>query len=167
MFNGARIGIGAQVDFHAVVFVNTTVPAGTAVPMSWFAGGDPAQLVAPGDWSRIRELMGPLDYASTVFGVGETDTLMDIAQRYARSLALHNRDRVLPPGLHDQLTVPSTHHAGSKRTAGTSAPAAERLSARSMHKGRTSQKRQRVHREHDLRASRHPRRACRTADAPS
>ncbi len=128
VFNGARIEIGAQVEFHAVVFVNTTVPAGTAVPMGWFAGGDPAQLVAPGDWSRIRELMGPLDYAGTVFGVGETDTLMpDIAQRYARSLALHNRDRVLPPGLHDQLTVPSTHHAGSKRTAVTSTPAAERL----------------------------------------
>ena len=31
--------------------------------MNWFAGGSPAELVAPGEWDRIRELMGPLDYA--------------------------------------------------------------------------------------------------------
>ena len=105
VFNGARVEVGAEVEFHAVVHVNTVVVAGIAVPMGWFAGGDSAELVAPGDWERIRELMGPLDYAGTVFGVGDTDTLMpDIARRYARSLALHNRDHVLPPGQHDPLS---------------------------------------------------------------
>lgn len=103
VFNGARIGSGAELEFHAVVHVNTVVPAGTAVPMGWFAGGDPAELVAPGDSERIRELMGPLDYAGTVFGVGEGDNPMpDIARRYARGLALHNRDRVLLPDQHEQ-----------------------------------------------------------------
>jgi hypothetical protein len=117
----ARIEVGAQVEVHAVVFVNTVVPAGMAVPMGWFAGGDPAQLVAPGDWERIRGLMGPLDYAGTVFGVGETDTLMpDIARRYTRSLALHNRDRVLPPGLHDRLADDtSTQRPAPKWTTAT------------------------------------------------
>lgn len=120
VFNGARIEVGAEVEFHAVVHVNTVVAAGTAVPMGWFAGGDPAELVAPGDWARIRELMGPLDYAGTVFGVGDTDTVMpDIARRYARSLALHNRDRVLPPGQHDPLSHepvdPQTGAAGNHR----------------------------------------------------
>jgi carbonic anhydrase/acetyltransferase-like protein (isoleucine patch superfamily) len=104
VFNGARVGVGAEIDFHAVVHVNTVVPAGTAVPMGWFAGGDPAQLVAPGDRDAIRELMGPLDYAGTVFGVGESGNGMpDIARRYARALALHHRDSVLPTGQHDRL----------------------------------------------------------------
>ena len=105
VFNGARIETGAEVEFHAVVYVNTVLPAGVAVPMGWFAGGDPAELVAPGDWERIRDLIGPLDYPGTVFGVGGgTDHTPDIARRYARGLALHRRDTVLPPGQHDQLT---------------------------------------------------------------
>lgn len=104
VFNGARIEVGAGVEFHAVVGVNTVLPAGVVVPMGWFAGGDPAELVGPDEWERIRELMGPLDYAGTVFGVGAAGSAMpDIARRYARSLALHSRDRVLPPGQHDLL----------------------------------------------------------------
>lgn len=42
--------------------------------MGWFAGGRPAELVAPGDWDRIRAIMGPLDYPGTVFGVAASDT---------------------------------------------------------------------------------------------
>jgi gamma-carbonic anhydrase len=104
VFNGARIEAGAEVEFNAVVYVNTTVPAGTAVPMGWFAGGQPAELVPPADWERIRAIMGPLDYLGTVFGIGAAqDMLMpDIARRYARGLALHGRDRIVP----DQRHVP-------------------------------------------------------------
>ncbi len=101
VFNGARLGLGAEVEFHAVVGVNTVVPAGVAVPMGWFAGGDPAELVAPGDWAAIQALLGPLDYPGTVFGVGDNDRSMpDIAQRYSRSLALHGRDRILSDARH-------------------------------------------------------------------
>ncbi|WP_300008776.1 gamma carbonic anhydrase family protein [Pseudonocardia sp.] len=104
VFNGARVGVGAEIDFHAVVHVNTVVPAGMAVPMGWFAGGDPAELIAPGDRERIRERLGPLDYPGTVFGIGETDAPMpDIARRYARSLALHRQDQILPPHQHERL----------------------------------------------------------------
>ena len=104
VFNGARVERGAQLDFHTVVFVNTVVPAGTAVPMGWFAGGDPAELVSPSEQERIRALMGPLDYAGTVFGVsGGNDVVPDIARRYSRSLALHQRDQVLPAGQHERL----------------------------------------------------------------
>ncbi|MFC5950061.1 gamma carbonic anhydrase family protein [Pseudonocardia lutea] len=116
VFNGARVEVGAEIDFHAVVHVNTRVPAGTFVPMGWFAGGDPAELVAPGEHERIRELLGPLDYAGTVFGVGDTDTPMpDIARRYARSLALHHRDTVLLPSQHDVLPEESAEGSGSHR----------------------------------------------------
>ena len=100
VFNGARIEAGAEVGFNAVVYVNTVVPAGTAVPMGWFAGGHPAELVAPGDWDRIRSIMDPLDYPGTVFGVGASSPMPDIARRYARGLALHHRDRILPDERH-------------------------------------------------------------------
>jgi len=102
VFNGARIETGAEVEFNAVVYVNTVVPSGVAVPMGWFAGGEPAELVPPQDWERIRAIMGPLDYAGTVFGVGgngaggERTLMPDVARRYARGLALHHQDRVLP-----------------------------------------------------------------------
>jgi carbonic anhydrase/acetyltransferase-like protein (isoleucine patch superfamily) len=103
VFNGARIEQGAEVEFNAVVYVNTVVPAGTAVPMGWFAGGQPAELVAPGDWDRIRAIMGPLDYPGTVFGVGDSDTsslMSGVARRYARGLALHHQDHIVPDERH-------------------------------------------------------------------
>ena len=100
VFNGARIETGAEVEFNAVVYVNTVVPSGTAVPMGWFAGGQPAELVAPGDRDRIRAIMGPLDYPGTVFGVGADVQMPDIARRYARGLALHHRDHILPDNRH-------------------------------------------------------------------
>ena len=102
VFNGARIETGAEVEFHAVVYVNTVVPAGTAVPMGWFAGGQPAELVPPDNWDRIRAIMGPLDYPGTVFGIGAGQALMpDIARRYARGLALHQRDNIIPDFGHE------------------------------------------------------------------
>jgi gamma-carbonic anhydrase len=100
LFNGARLGAGAEVGFGAMVHVNTVVPPGVEVPMGWFAGGDPAQLVPPGDWERISELSGPLDYEGTVFGVSEPrdeSPTRQIAQRYARGLALHRYDQVVEP----------------------------------------------------------------------
>jgi gamma-carbonic anhydrase len=106
VFNGARIEARAEIEFHAVVYVNTVVPAETAVPMGWFAGGQPAEVVPPGDWDRIRAIMGPLDYPGTVFGIGATDSgslMPDIARRYARGLALHHKDRIVP----DQRHVPA------------------------------------------------------------
>src|SRR5947207_15468437 len=63
VFNGARIETGAEVEFHAVVYVNTVVPAGMAVPMGWFAGGQPAELVPPVDWDRNRARMRLLGVA--------------------------------------------------------------------------------------------------------
>jgi carbonic anhydrase/acetyltransferase-like protein (isoleucine patch superfamily) len=107
VFNGARIETGAEVEFNAVVYVNTVVPAGTAVPMGWFAGGQPAELVPPGDWDRIRAIMGPLDYSGTVFGVGANgaDPVMsDVARRYARGLALHHQDHIVPDVRHQPVS---------------------------------------------------------------
>lgn len=100
LFNGAHLGAGAEVEFGAVVHVNTLIPPGVAVPMGWFAGGNPAELVPPADWDRIRAIMGPLDYPGTVFGVSATpgqSAMPDIARRYARALALHRYDEAFDP----------------------------------------------------------------------
>ena len=106
VFNGARIEAGAEVEFHAVVYVNTTVSSVVEVPIGWFAGGRPAQLVAPSDWDRIHTLMGPLDYPGTVFGVGGGDAppqMTDIAHRYARALALHHKDHIVAERHHPSV----------------------------------------------------------------
>ena len=98
VFSGARIGAGAEAGFHAVVYVSTVVPSGVAVPMGWFAGGQPAELAAPGDRDRIRAIMGPLGYPGTVFGVAASGTstpMSGVACRYARGLALTGP---APPG---------------------------------------------------------------------
>ena len=112
VFNGARIEQGAEVEFNAVVYVNTVVPSGVAVPMGWFAGGEPAELIAPGDWDRIRAIMGPLDYPGTVFGVAASGTgtpMSDVARRYARGLALHHQDHIVP----DERHTPSDQNPSS------------------------------------------------------
>jgi hypothetical protein len=47
--------------------------------------------------------MGPLDYPGTVFGVGAGDTgppMSDVARRYARGLALHHQDHIVPDHRH-------------------------------------------------------------------
>jgi gamma-carbonic anhydrase len=123
LYNGAHLETGTEVEFGAVVSVNTRVPAGVAVPMGWFAGGDPAELVSPGDWDRIRALMGPLDYPGTVFGVspqpGES-AMPDIARRYSRALALHRYDVAMDPGRH--LTPPE--HTEEREVPAARRPAA-------------------------------------------
>jgi gamma-carbonic anhydrase len=115
VFNGARIEAGSEVEFNAVIYINTVVPSGTAVPMGWFAGGQPAELVPPGNWERIRAIMGPLDYPGTVFGVGTSHTgspMPDIARRYSRGLALHRNDHIVP----DQRHIPSAQDSGVEQS---------------------------------------------------
>jgi carbonic anhydrase/acetyltransferase-like protein (isoleucine patch superfamily) len=117
VFSGARVGQGAEIDFHAVVHVNTVILPGVVVPMGWFAGGDPADLVPPGDAQRIRDLMGPLDYPGTVFGVGEGGTPMaDMARRYARGLAVHHNDHILEDVHHRVADGASTGTRRTRRT---------------------------------------------------
>ncbi len=44
---------------------------------------------------NAAELRHHVDYPGTVFGVGASSLMPDIARRYARGLALHHRDHVL------------------------------------------------------------------------
>ena len=130
VFNGSRIEVGAEIEFHAVVYVNTVVPAGTAVPMGWLAAGDPAELLGPDERARIRDVMGPLDYSGTVFGVAGGDSVVpDIARRYARALALHSRDTILPPDRHEEISSRASDAPTTRggRRASLATPSEDRL----------------------------------------
>lgn len=110
IYNGARLGTGADVGVGAVVHVGTVLPPGTTVPMGWFAGGDPVELIPPQEREHIATAMRPLDYAGTVFGVTEApgeSMMAQIAQRYARALALHRYDLDVTPELINQPRSPN------------------------------------------------------------
>jgi gamma-carbonic anhydrase len=81
--------------------------------------------VTPGDWDRIRAIMGPLDYPGTVFGVGASDTgkpMSDVARRYARGLALHHRDHIVPDERHMLAQQDAHEPAGMRPRAGPAGP---------------------------------------------
>ncbi len=99
IFNGARIGVRAEVRINGVVHLNTALPPDTTVPIGWVAVGDPAEILPPGEHERIWAIQEPLDFPRTVFGLerapaGET-IMPEMTRRYARALARHREDRIL------------------------------------------------------------------------
>ncbi|WP_211109644.1 gamma carbonic anhydrase family protein [Azospirillum oleiclasticum] len=102
VFNGARIGRGAEVRINGVVHLRTVLPAGATVPIGWIAVGDPASILPPHEHDRIWAVQKPLEFPKYVFGVErplEGSTIMPtVMPRYARALAAwHAEDRELPP----------------------------------------------------------------------
>ena len=99
VFNGARIGRGAEVRINGIVHIRTALPAWATVPLGWIAVGDPAQILPPDQHDAIWAVLKPLDFPRYVFGVErapEGQTIMpDVMPRYARALARrHAADRV-------------------------------------------------------------------------
>ena len=47
VFNGVRIGRGAEVRINGIVHVKTVLPAGATVPLGWIAVGSPAEILPP------------------------------------------------------------------------------------------------------------------------
>jgi carbonic anhydrase/acetyltransferase-like protein (isoleucine patch superfamily) len=100
VFNGARIGRGAEVRINGIVHIRTALPAWATVPLGWIAVGDPAQILPPDQHDAIWAVLKPLDFPRYVFGVDrapEGQTIMpDVMPRYARALARwHAGDRVI------------------------------------------------------------------------
>ena len=97
IFNGARIGERSEVRINAVVHLRTTLPPETTVPIGWVAVGDPAQLLPPDAHERIWAAQRELDFPGYVFGLDrETpDLMVQLTERYGRSLARHADDRRL------------------------------------------------------------------------
>jgi carbonic anhydrase/acetyltransferase-like protein (isoleucine patch superfamily) len=98
VFNGARIGTGAEVRINGVVHLRTTLAPDTVLPIGWIAVGDPAEILPPMDHERIWAIQEPLDFPRTVFGLerAPSEQLMpELTIRYARALAQHREDKVL------------------------------------------------------------------------
>jgi carbonic anhydrase/acetyltransferase-like protein (isoleucine patch superfamily) len=95
IFNGARIGDRCEVRINAVVHLRTELPAETVVPIGWVAVGDPLQILAPERHEQIWEAQKELDFPGYIFGIDRDtpDLMVQLTERYARSLARHAHDR--------------------------------------------------------------------------
>jgi carbonic anhydrase/acetyltransferase-like protein (isoleucine patch superfamily) len=97
VFNGARIGERAEVRINAVVHLRTVLPADAVVPIGWVAVGDPVLILSPDRHDEIAAAQRELDFPGYVFGVDRDtpDVMVQLTERYGRSLARHADDRVL------------------------------------------------------------------------
>jgi carbonic anhydrase/acetyltransferase-like protein (isoleucine patch superfamily) len=97
VFNGARVGERSEVRINGVVHLRTALPAETTVPIGWIAVGDPVQILPPDRHDEIWTAQRELDFPGYVFGLDrETpDLMVQLTERYGRSLARHADDRHL------------------------------------------------------------------------
>jgi carbonic anhydrase/acetyltransferase-like protein (isoleucine patch superfamily) len=95
IFNGARIGDRSEVRINAVVHLRTTLPPDSVVPIGWIAVGDPLQILSPDQHERIWEAQQELDFPGYIFGIDRDtpDLMVQLTERYGRSLARHAHDR--------------------------------------------------------------------------
>lgn len=95
VFNGARIGDRSEVRINAVVHLRTSLPEETVVPIGWIAVGEPLQVLPPERHEEIWASQRELDFPGYVFGVDRDtpDVMVQLTQRYGRSLARHADDR--------------------------------------------------------------------------
>ena len=97
VFNGARIGERSEVRINAVVHLRTVLPPETVVPIGWVAVGDPVQILPPDRHEEIWAAQKELDFPGYVFGLDRDtpDLMVQLTERYGRSLARHADDRQL------------------------------------------------------------------------
>lgn len=99
VFNGARLGAGAEVRINAVVHIRTAIEPKSVVPIGWIAVGDPAKILPPDQHDAIWSVQRTLDFPKYVFGLDrprDDGSIMPAAMsRYARALARHRDDRAL------------------------------------------------------------------------
>lgn len=95
VFNGAEIGDRSEVRINAVVHLRTVLPPETVVPISWVAVGDPLLILPPDRHEEIWAAQKELDFPGYVFGLDrETpDLMVQLTERYGRSLSRHGTDR--------------------------------------------------------------------------
>lgn len=95
VFNGARIGTRSEIRINAVVHLRTTLAPETVVPIGWVAVGDPVQILPPERHEEIWAAQRELDFPGYVFGLDRDtpDLMVQLTERYGRSLARHAHDR--------------------------------------------------------------------------
>jgi len=94
VFNGAKIGLRSEVRINAVVHLRTILAPETVVPIGWVAVGDPVQILPPDKHEEIWAAQKELDFPGYVFGLDRDtpDLMVQLTERYGRSLARHDRD---------------------------------------------------------------------------
>ena len=94
VFNGAHVGDRAEVRINAVVHLRTTLPEDAVVPIGWVAVGNPLLVLPPDRHEEIAAAQQELDFPGYVFGVDRStpDVMVQLTERYARSLARHADD---------------------------------------------------------------------------
>jgi carbonic anhydrase/acetyltransferase-like protein (isoleucine patch superfamily) len=96
VLNGACIEADTELRINAIVHVNTRIPKGETVPISWVAIGDPATWYPPDRHDDIWALQRPLDFPHTVFRIDrDTEGMIEIMRKYADGLGRHADDELL------------------------------------------------------------------------
>ncbi|GAA5150407.1 hypothetical protein GCM10025768_15240 [Microbacterium pseudoresistens] len=95
VFNGAQIGARAEVRINGVVHLRTILPEDAVVPIGWVAVGEPLRILPPERHEEIEAAQRELDFPGYVFGVDRDtpDVMVQLTERYGRSLARHAHDR--------------------------------------------------------------------------
>ena len=67
------------------------------MPIGWVAVGDPVRILSPEQHEQIWAAQHELDFPGYVFGVDRStpDLMVQLTERYARSLARHVDDHAL------------------------------------------------------------------------
>ena len=95
IFPGAVLGAGSEVRIHAVVHVNSKLPAGATVPIGWIAAGDPAELFSPDRHDELWAVQRELDFPGTVYGLPRDATARERMTRQSAWFGAHSDDRIL------------------------------------------------------------------------
>lgn len=96
VFNGAQIKTGSEVRIYGVVHINTTLEAGTIVPIGWIAVGDPVRILPPDQHSDIWKIQKDLDFPGTVWGTDRSTPQGQQIRSYAKALLRHKGDKIQP-----------------------------------------------------------------------
>lgn len=105
IFHGAIVERGAEVRIHAVVHLQTRVPAGATIPIAWVAVGDPAAILPPDKHDDIWKVQAPLHFPQWVYGV-ERDTpdlMVHVTTGLSQALTDHASDIPVAPALGTDL----------------------------------------------------------------
>lgn len=105
IFQGARIGKGAEVRINGVVHVKSILPEGGLVPIGWIAVGNPAVILPPAEHERIWAVQKELNFVQTVYGVesspggsgskAKNAVMKEITSRAAEEMVKHRDDQIL------------------------------------------------------------------------
>jgi gamma-carbonic anhydrase len=90
LFPGAHLKQGTEVRIHGVVQVNTTLEAGSTVPIGWIAVGD--RIFPPDQHDDIWAVQRELDFPGTVYGIPRGTDATTMMRGQTEWFAAHRED---------------------------------------------------------------------------